>query len=88
MNISYNWKWKFIALLCASMLLVNQSAAQESERPTRQVNQPTLQVPLYKSKLIYLRAPATRISVGNPDVADILILRSTQLYVLGKDCNR
>ena len=85
MNISYNWKWKFIALLCVSMLLVNQSAAQESERPTRQINQPSLQVPLYTSQLIYLRAPATRISVGNPDVADILILRSTQLYVLGKD---
>jgi pilus assembly protein CpaC len=28
---------------------------------------------------------AARISVGNPDIADILILRSTQLYVLGKD---
>jgi pilus assembly protein CpaC len=85
MNISYNWKWKFIGLLCVSMLLVNQSAAQESARPAWQLNQPTLQVPLYKSKLISLRAPATRVSVGNPDVADILILRATQLYVLGKD---
>ena len=42
-------------------------------------------VPLYKSRVIGLNAPAARISVGNPDVADILILRSTQLYVLGKD---
>jgi pilus assembly protein CpaC len=42
-------------------------------------------VPLYKSRVIELNAPAARISVGNPDVADILILRSTQLYVLGKD---
>jgi pilus assembly protein CpaC len=44
-----------------------------------------LVVPLYKSRVLRLDAPATRVSVGNPDVADILILRSTQLYVLGKD---
>ena len=42
-------------------------------------------VPLYKSRVLRLDAPATRVSVGNPDIADILILRSTQLYVLGKD---
>jgi len=42
-------------------------------------------VPLYKSGVLALAEPAARISVGNPDIADILILRSTQLYVLGKD---
>ena len=85
MNIAYNWKWKFIGLLSVSMLFANHSAAQETDRPAWQTNQPSLQVPLYKSKLLALRAPATRVSVGNPDVADILILRATQLYVLGKD---
>jgi pilus assembly protein CpaC len=44
-----------------------------------------LVVPLYQSKVVRLDVPAQRISVGNPDIADILILRSTQLYVLGKD---
>ena len=42
-------------------------------------------VPLYKSRIIGLNAPAARVSVGSPDIADILILQSTQLYVLGKD---
>jgi pilus assembly protein CpaC len=42
-------------------------------------------VPLYKSRVLSLDAPAARISVGNADIADILILRSSQLYVLGKD---
>jgi pilus assembly protein CpaC len=42
-------------------------------------------VPLYKSRIIGLNSPAARVSVGSPDVADILILQSTQLYVLGKD---
>jgi len=44
-----------------------------------------LTVPLYKSRVVTLNAPAKRISVGNPEIADILILRSTELYVLGKD---
>jgi pilus assembly protein CpaC len=44
-----------------------------------------LSVPLYKSRVVILDAPATRVSVGNPEIADILILRATQLYVLGKD---
>jgi pilus assembly protein CpaC len=45
----------------------------------------SMSVPLYKSRVVALNAPAARVSVGNPDVADILILQSTQLYVLGKD---
>ncbi len=44
-----------------------------------------MEVALFKSGVIVLDEPASRISVGNPDIADILILRSTQLYVLGKD---
>jgi pilus assembly protein CpaC len=44
-----------------------------------------LTVPLYKSRVLSLDAPAARISIGNADIADILILRSSQLYVLGKD---
>jgi pilus assembly protein CpaC len=42
-------------------------------------------VPLYKSVVLDLSGPANRVSIGNPDIADILILRANQLYVLGKD---
>lgn len=44
-----------------------------------------LVAPLYKSSIVELDTRAARVSVGSPDIADILILRSTQLYVLGKD---
>lgn len=44
----------------------------------------TLHVALYKAGVVPLRVTANRISVGNPGVADILILRGDQLYVLGK----
>jgi pilus assembly protein CpaC len=35
--------------------------------------------------VLRLDTPAARVSVGSPEIADILILRSTQLYVLGQD---
>jgi len=43
-----------------------------------------LQVPLNKSRVINLNQHPRKISVGNADVADILILKSKQIYVLGK----
>jgi pilus assembly protein CpaC len=42
------------------------------------------QVPLYKSGVIELNRAAKKISVGNPGVADILMLHNRQLYVVGK----
>jgi pilus assembly protein CpaC len=44
-----------------------------------------LDVPLFKSRILSLTVPVKRISVGNPDIADLLLLRSKELYVLGKD---
>ncbi|MGF1734569.1 type II and III secretion system protein family protein [Photobacterium satsumensis] len=41
-------------------------------------------VPQNKSRLIEIPGSAKKISVGNPSVADILILRSNKIYVLGK----
>lgn len=44
-----------------------------------------LAVPLFKSRVVHLDAPAARVSVGNPDVADIVVIGPSDLYVLGKD---
>ncbi|GAA0849892.1 type II and III secretion system protein family protein [Marinobacter szutsaonensis] len=43
-----------------------------------------VEVALNQSQILYLEQPVAKISVGNPDIADILILRSRQLYVVGK----
>ncbi len=85
MNKKHQWKWNLAGILCSCLLLVEPVFAQENDAPSTNMFSRSLQVPLYKSRLISLLAPATRVSVGNPDVADILILRATQLYVLGKD---
>ena len=45
----------------------------------------TMTLPLFKSRVLKLNTAAARVSIGNPDVADILIVGATQLYVLGKD---
>jgi pilus assembly protein CpaC len=79
------------ALIVAMLATMSWNAALAQQEPVetrpalRQGITQNMQVPLYKSGVLGLAEPAARISVGNPDIADILILRSTQLYVLGKD---
>lgn len=73
-------------LLLLSALCLNSANAQNVVTPSNLVNgSDQLVVPLFKSRVLRLDAPATRVSVGSPDIADILILRSNQLYILGKD---
>ena len=57
------------------------AASSVAAQATRGAN---YRVPLYKSTVVTLAEPAKRISVGNPGVADILVLRSSELYVVGK----
>jgi pilus assembly protein CpaC len=44
-----------------------------------------LTVPLYHSRVVTVVTPANRVSVANPDVADIVVISPSELYVLGKD---
>jgi len=62
----------------ASAQLVQETSAQVGETAE-------LVVPLYKSRVLSSTIPVERISVGNPDIADLLILRDREIYVLGKD---
>ena len=47
-------------------------------------NQSVISLPIYKSGLIQLDIQPKRISIGNPGIADIVILRSNQVHVVGK----
>ena len=44
----------------------------------------SVSVPLYKSRIVQVSTPIKKLSVGNPEIADILVLRSRQIYVVGK----
>jgi len=43
-----------------------------------------IQVPLNKSKIVKLHTPIKKVSVGNTNIADIVVLRGQQIYILGK----
>jgi pilus assembly protein CpaC len=77
------------AIVLAGALLLNgeetRAAAHQETDGLGYGQSRTLSVPLFKSTAVKLSVSPARISLGSPDIADILILRSTQLYVLGKD---
>jgi pilus assembly protein CpaC len=78
----FDMKLAYAVALGAFLVIAGKVEAQTSAEP---LTQEVLTVPLFKSRVVKLDAPVSRVSVGNPDVADILILRASQLYVLGKD---
>ncbi len=66
------------------MFLPLPSHAQQVMSLTNAIDKGNLAVALHKSRVVRLDHPARRISVGNPGIADILILKSRQLYIIGK----
>lgn len=78
---------KFLLSLTLVAAMAGTSMAQDAGHAVVGTQRPSvvLDVPLYKSHILTLNAPVKRISVGNPDIADLLLLRSRELYVLGKD---
>jgi pilus assembly protein CpaC len=78
---------KFILPLMLAIACAGSAVAQNENHAIVRTPQPTaiMEVPLYKSRILSLTSPVRRISVGSPDIADLLLLRSTELYVLGKD---
>ncbi|MCZ6709955.1 MAG: type II and III secretion system protein family protein [Gammaproteobacteria bacterium] len=71
-------------VLVVCFLIVSISNVANAQQIDRN-SETKVSVPVFKSVVLELGEPASRVSVGNPDVADILILRASQLYVLGKD---
>ena len=65
------------------------ASAQAQEAPEQGIvhaeRNTSLTVPIYKSRVVTLSSPAKRVSVGNPDIADVLIVGNGELYILGKD---
>lgn len=80
--------FRFVAGLAALACLTG-TASSQAQAPSEQIvhaeRYTNLTVPIYKSRVVTLAAAAKRVSIGNPDIADVLILDSSELYVLGKD---
>ena len=76
---------KMFVYTIAAIAFVFVAAKVDAEATAEPLSNESLTVPLFKSRVVKLSAPVKRVSVGNPDVADILILHGDQLYILGKD---
>ena len=71
-----------IAWLGLVSLAHAQSAAFQTLPTGAAIN---MSIPLFKSRVVLVDLPTGRVAVGNPDVADIVVINPTQLYVLAKD---
>ena len=67
-----------------SSLVVQAVEAQPAVSAMPAANTSNIEVALYKSRVLTTRAPVKKVSVGNPEIADILITSPTQLYLLGR----
>ncbi|WP_341936332.1 type II and III secretion system protein family protein [Marinimicrobium sp. C2-29] len=82
----------FLLPLCLLFFLYGVGASAQSVIPIEEgapsarliANEQSIEVPLYKTRTLQLQRPVRRVSVGNADIADILMLRSSQIYIQGK----
>jgi pilus assembly protein CpaC len=43
-----------------------------------------VEVPIYKSRVLATRGAVRKVSIGNPEIADVLVTNSRELYLLGR----
>ena len=72
------------ALLAAAIVVAAPAAAQVAVSPADDVAAGELAVPLNKSQVLRTDRPFAKALVGNPEIADVLPLSDSSLYVLGK----
>src|SRR6476469_7486681 len=72
--------------LCAAAVgaLLTAHPAQAQVQLARGVDAGELDVPINKSQVLRADRPYTKALIGNPDIADIVPISDTSVYVLGK----
>ena len=63
---------------------VGAASAPSDPAPASSGSRESLSLPLFKSGIVELEQAPSQISVGNPGIADVLILRGTQVHVVAK----
>lgn len=71
--------------LTASTVAAQGTTQETTDQIIRATRSTTFSVPIFKSRVVDLPEPVRRVSIGNPDIADVLLLGNDGLYVLGKD---
>ena len=73
----------FVAVLLITFASHAQAAVKSQWKAQNKFNK-RVEVALNKSTVLQLNTPVKKISIGNPAIADILVLRAGQVYILGK----
>ena len=73
------------ALTVTAQLPAQGTTPESADQVIRATRSTTFSVPIYKSRVVDLPEPVKRVSIGNPDIADVLLLGEDGLYVLAKD---
>ncbi len=84
-RLSTHLRGALLAGTACLMHCVTVPAQEASSQIVHAERYTTLTVPIYKSRVVSLSAAAKRVSIGNPDIADVLIVGTSELYILGKD---
>lgn len=72
----------FLAIAGSTGAASAQNAAFQTLPTGSSIN---MSIPLFKSRVVVADQATGRVAVGNPDVADIVVISPMQLYVLAKD---
>jgi len=75
------------AILCLTAFSTYALAADDRDIETAMrvvTSSKAFEVPLYKSRILDMDKPVRKLSIGNPEIADILVLQANQVYVVGK----
>ena len=80
---SYTQRAALLLIAVLSIALARADAADS----TASFDIPTevIRLPLFQSRVISLPAPASRVSVANPDLVDVVVISPTEFYLLAKD---
>jgi len=73
------------ALSVTAQVPAQGTTHETGDQVIRATRSTTFSVPIFKSRVVDLPEPVKRVSIGNPDIADVLLLGDDGLYVLGKD---
>jgi len=75
-----------LVAVAAALVVSGEAGAQDAVVERLPMGQSIdMSMPLFKSRVITVAEPSGRVAVGNPDVADIIVISPTQMYVLAKD---
>lgn len=83
-SMTYHKSLRLLSLLISMclFLVASKSHGQSISAPLN--GKDTLSLALFKSGILNLKKAPSQVSVGNPGIADILILRGTQVHVVAK----